>query len=147
VWPAKALLPRFHLALANGVLDDADERELLELLQSTLGGNPVAQGQASMSTDLPLTAPPPLISFPGRSFCFTGKFQSGSRVWCETQVAERGGSISAVTRDLSYLVIGDVGSRDWIHSTHGRKIEKAVEYAGRGMPIAIVCEERWHQSL
>jgi hypothetical protein len=44
-------------------------------------------------------------------------------------------------------VIGEIGSRDWIHSTHGRKIEKAMDYNGRGCRIAIVGEQHWHGYL
>jgi len=32
----------------------------------------------------------------------------------------------------SFLVIGAIGSRDWIHSTHGRKIEAAVKLREQG---------------
>jgi hypothetical protein len=147
LWPARVLIPRLHRALANGVLDDEEERDLLALIQSTVGGNAVAQAQSSMSTSLPLTEPAPAIEFPAHSFCFTGKFVAGSRAWCESQVTDRGGTICGVTKELGYLVIGDVGSRDWIHSTYGRKIEKAISYAERGVPLAIVGEEHWHSSL
>jgi hypothetical protein len=55
--------------------------------------------------------------------------------------------VGAITKDLNYLVIGEVGSRDWIHSTHGRKIEKAIDYNDRGCRIAIVTEQHWHNFL
>jgi NAD-dependent DNA ligase len=119
----------------------------LELLLHTVGGNAPAHGEASMSTELPFTKPPPTIDFVDRAFCFTGKFFSGTRSWCEEQVASRGAHCCAITRDLDYLVIGEIGSRDWIHSTHGRKIEKAIEDNGRGCCIGIVSEQYWHGFL
>ena len=42
----------------------------------------------------------------------------------------------------TYLAIGHFASRDWVHTTFGRKIERAVEMRKRyGMP-AIISEER-----
>jgi NAD-dependent DNA ligase len=127
--------------------DAHEEGELLELLLHTVGGNAPARGEASMSTELPFTKPPPTIDFKERAFCFTGKFYAGTRSWCEEQVATRGAHCCAITRELNYLVIGDIGSRDWIHSTHGRKIEKALEYNERGCSIGIIGEQYWHAAL
>lgn len=38
-------------------------------------------------------------------------------------------------------------SRDGAHTTFGRKIEKAVSYREKGVPIAIVSEDHWAASL
>jgi hypothetical protein len=45
------------------------------------------------------------------------------------------------------LVIGEIGSQDWLHSTHGRKIEKAIEYNDTGAKIAIVPEKHWYECV
>jgi len=45
------------------------------------------------------------------------------------------------------LIVADMGSRDWIHSTHGRKIEKAMEVKSSGNLIAIISEEHWVKHL
>jgi NAD-dependent DNA ligase len=87
------------------------------------------------------------VNFVDRLFCFTGKFFSGTRQWCEDQVVQRGGAIGGISRKLNYLVVGEIGSRDWIHSTHGRKIEKAVELVNAGDGLAIVGEEHWVRYL
>ena len=147
IWPAKILYPRLVAVLADALLDAAEEGELLELILQCVGGNAPARGEASMSTALPFTRPEPAIEFQRHSFCFTGKFYSGTRNWCEGQVVARGAQIGAISRDLNYLVIGEIGSRDWIHSTHGRKIEKAINYNGRGCQIAIVAKQYWHGYL
>ncbi|MBN4675173.1 hypothetical protein HUS70_09385 [Pandoraea nosoerga] len=144
-WPASALYPRLATALADGRLDAEEEGELLGLMLSTVGGN-VAQeyGESSNATSLPVTTPAPEIEFEGRSFCFTGKFYSGTRDWCHDQVAARGGiPAGGITKKLNYLVIGEIGSRDWLHSTYGTKIKKAVEYAASGAPLVIVTEQHW----
>jgi hypothetical protein len=80
------------------------------------------------------TSPSPAFSF--------ARFQSVCNA-----LSLNGGQIGAISRGLDYLVIGEIGSRDWIHSTHGRKIEKAIDYSGRGCHIAIVAEQHWHGYL
>lgn len=148
-WPAKAIYPRLKAALADGNMDLDEEREILDLLLSTVGGNTAPmKGEPSNSTSLPYTQPQSLITFDTRLFCFTGKFQSGSRQWCEGQVTAKGGlATGSITKKLHYLVIGEIGSRDWLHSTHGRKIEKAIEYNEAGHSIAILSEQHWFEQL
>jgi NAD-dependent DNA ligase len=147
VWPASVLFPRLVAVLADRIVDAEEEGELLELILQCVGGNAPARGEASMSTALPFTRPEPAIEFEQRSFCFTGKFYGGTRKWCENQFIARGAQIGVISQGLDYLVIGEIGSRDWIHSTHGRKIEKAIDYNGRGCHIAMVAEQHWHGYL
>lgn len=149
LWPAKALYPRLAAAMAGGKMNIEAESEILGLLMSAVGGNTAPQnGAHSNSTSLPLTNPHPAILFSGQVFCFTGAFHSGSRRWCEDQISTRGGSaVANITKKLNYLVIGDIGNQNWLHSTHGRKIEKAVAYINDGNRIAIVSEEHWFEQL
>jgi len=44
-------------------------------------------------------------------------------------------------------VLGTFGSRDWVHTSFGRKIETAIRYRDKGAPIAIVSEDHWAASL
>lgn len=148
-WPAKAIYPRLKAALEDGNMDLDEEREILDLLLATVGGNTAPmKGESSNSTSLPYTLPQSPLTFDARLFCFTGKFQSGSRQWCESQVIAKGGlATGSITKKLHYLVIGEIGSRDWMHSTHGRKIEKAIEYNEAGHSIAILSEQHWFEQL
>lgn len=148
-WPANVIYPRIAAALADGHVDADEEKELMDLLLSLVGGNTAPlHGARSDATTLPLCKPAPEVEFSGHRFCFTGAFASGSRSWCEQQVIERGGAaVSSITQKLNYLVIGEIGSRDWAHSTFGRKIQKAVEYRDKGVPIRIVSEQHWYQTL
>lgn len=149
LWPAKALYPRLAAAIAAGPMSLADESELLGLLVKTVGGNTAPRyGNSSDSSKLPLTEPIQPVSFHGQIFCFTGAFNAGSRQWCHDQVERRGGQpASGITKKLNYLVVGDVGNENWLHSTHGRKIEKAIGYNSAGGRIAIVGEEHWFAHL
>lgn len=144
-WPADLIYLRLREMLADGVLDEEEQAELLDLLKDVTGGSvPIGERVASYSSLLPLDHPMPAIRFDRRSFCMTGKFVFGSRKQCHAAVEELGGLVdSSPTGGTSYLVVGAIGSRDWIHSTHGRKIEAAVALRAKHKRLAIVSEEHW----
>ena len=148
VWPCNVLFPRIQTMLEDGTLSDVEERELLGLLMSVCGNSPLPLDAHSLACSLPLDDPEPRVVFLKNTFCFTGKMLSGPRKACELEVVRRGGiTHDSITSDLSYLVIGTVGSRDWLHSTFGRKIEKAVAVREQGAPLKIICEERFIRAL
>ena len=147
-WPCSVLYPRIQSMLDDGRLQDEEERELLGLLIQVTGGNPRTLDAHSLTSTLPLNRPIPDVLIPSKSFCFTGKFLYGTRSKCQEAIVSRGGkAIENITEELDYLVIGLVGSRDWVHSTFGRKIEKAVGYRDKGIPITIVAEEHFIHAL
>jgi NAD-dependent DNA ligase len=144
-WPAKVLYSRLSEMLTDGILDADEQRELLGLLSDITGEGESVQYQAqSLSTQLPLTDPPPDIWVDGAEFCLTGRFVYGSRKECEAEIMSRGGIAKrSPTKSTHFLVIGHLGSSDWIHSSHGRKIERAVDLADSGSPIQLVSEQHW----
>jgi NAD-dependent DNA ligase len=146
-WPAKAIYPRLKAALSDGHLDDAEEEEIHALLEATIAENPET-ARAAAPVEIPFTEPVPEIQFANRSFCFTGRFQSGSRSWCVSQIIARGGmSTSKIDRKLHYLIVGDIGSGDWFHGKHGRKIVRALKHIEAGAGIAILSEQHWFEQL
>lgn len=150
LWPAKAIYPRLAAALSAGAMQSSDAAEILNLLRSTVGSVTIpdknfTSGQAS--TSLPLNSHFP-VTFQGKYFCFTGTFQSGTRMWCQAQIEQRGGIyLNGITKKLNYLVVGVTGNENWLHSTHGRKIEKAIAYQETGCELAILSEEHWYSHL
>jgi NAD-dependent DNA ligase len=147
-WPYNMLYERINESLSDGRLDLKEQRELLDFLHSFTGGLLDPDEPANKSTQLPFDDPPKESLFAAKSFCFTGAFAYGTRKECWEATQLLGGVITnGIRMDLHYLVIGDIGSSDWIHSTHGRKIEKAVEYRDSGCPLAIVSEEHWFLNL
>jgi NAD-dependent DNA ligase len=148
-WPASVLYPRLVDMLSDGVLDEDEQAELLDLvIDITGGGLAPTPVDASMSSTLPVCDPPPQIIFDHRAFCLTGKFASGTRAECQKQVIGLGGNCTKTpTRETDYVVIGTIGSRDWVHSTHGRKIEKAVELRDSGTGLHILTEEYWAECV
>ncbi|MCY1314171.1 hypothetical protein D9M70_647830 [compost metagenome] len=84
----------------------------------------------------------------GRLFVFTGVMAYGPRKDCEALVIDRGGQIGAgVSKKIHYLVIGTVGNDQWLHSTYGTKIKKAVELRESGARISIISEEHWQKAV
>lgn len=147
-WPLSVLYERVREMLADGVLDPDEQAELLDTLHELTGTGVPEPDSASASADLPVDRPEPPIYFDSCVFCFTGKFVYGTRKECESEVLSRGGLVKkAPTQNTHYVVVGAVGSRDWIHSSFGRKIEKAVSMRDEGRPISIVAEQYWTQFL
>lgn len=147
-WPANVLYRRIARMMTDQFLDPEEQRELLETLLEITGAPSRDASVKSGSTGLPLCSPLPKVSFPEKLFCFTGKFASGTRKQVQDAVIALGGAVkNSPTNNTNYLVIGSIGSADWIHSTHGRKIEKAVELRSAGRTIKIIAEEYWAECI
>ncbi len=147
-WPGEVLAVRVRDVLSDGLITDEEREYLTKTLSDLIGGTLDEIGATSgLSTKLPIDDVSQIV-IKGNIFCFTGSFLYGTRAACERAITERGGFASpSVCRDLNYLVIGTMASRDWAHTSHGRKIEKAIEYKGMGCPIYIIAEDQWMQFL
>jgi NAD-dependent DNA ligase len=158
VWPINVLAERITRIFSDGVVDEIERAELFHLLQQTTGDGPtvpsVDRGVAGddrggsdpevRPSRLPLCSPAPGLTFAGKVYVMTGAFVYGTRRICEDAVVSRGAEVrSAITKQTQVLVIGSIGNADWVRSSHGRKIEKAVEYRAAGCPLSIVSEEHW----
>lgn len=149
-WPMNMLFGRLSACLEDGVMDPSEETELMDLLMKLTGGGLPADELlesglvVSGPSSLPLNSPEPRITFAGKLFCFTGEMCFGPRKSCEDLVKKLGGATkTSISKQLDYLVVGEIASLAWIHSTHGRKIEAAVEVRGQGHPLAIIGEQHW----
>lgn len=149
-FPAKDVFLTLRDMLADGEFDYNEEGVFLDLLMRVTG-LPRGLDQASnASTQLPLCDPPPAIEFAGKVFVLTGNFGMGPRKLVVEAIQQRGGEVvlKDLRLDTHYLVIGDIGSKAWMHSTHGRKIERAVEYRDqRKTGLAIVSEKHFMACL
>lgn len=147
-WPVSVLAQRLTRVVQDGLIDEVERAELKDLLEQVCGERPNVAVAMGMATRLAFDNPAPTIHFHGRSFACTGKFLFGTRRVCQAAIEERGGVFKqAVYSDTEYLVVGTVASRDWAHSTYGRKVEQALEFKQHGAPIAIVSEEHWSDAL
>ncbi len=157
IWPANVLYERLRDVLSDGVVDKKEAAELLQLLKQVLGDKPNLSesfddktgevAYETASTALPVTEPDTIV-FESRSFVLTGKFASGTRAECELEVTRRGGVCQKKPNQMTdYVVVGEVGSRDWVHSSWGRKIEKAVAMQEEGYNIQVISESHWVKFL
>ncbi len=88
------------------------------------------------------------IEFPRRHFCLTGDFIHGPRRRCDADIRERGGLIAAsVSQRVDFLVVGSLGSVEWKRGNFGAKIERAMYYKGRKLPMKILRESAWRAAL
>jgi NAD-dependent DNA ligase len=147
-WPGEVVYTRTSEVLKDGVISDEERENLVSTLNQLLGGSFIDDGAVpSGATTLPVDETVS-VQIGGQSFCFTGKFLFGTRSACERAVIARGGiALGAVTRDLSYLVIGELSSREWKYSSFGTKIDRAVELRANGSGIQIVGEGQWVSAL
>lgn len=147
-YPGNVLARRLERILADDVVDDEELEDLAGMLAELTGASHGALVGANAATTLPLCRPQPELRFEGSLWVFTGKMAYGPRKVCEQEIQARGGSCASnITQKTSYLVIGTIGSRDWAHTSHGRKIEQAVGLRERGIPIAIIGENHWASAL
>jgi hypothetical protein len=147
-WPIPALKARLDQVFADGRIDDVERRDLAELLEAIVGGTAGIIVGDDAATELPLDEPAPEIRWSGSVFVFTGKFAFGPRAECQREAIALGGECEQnITRRTRYLVLGTFGSRDWVHTAFGRKIQQAVEYRAGGVPLAIVGEDHWARAL
>jgi len=136
--------------LADGIITAEELGYLKQTLTDLLGGTLQETGSAHPhATRLPVNDDRAMpVQFDGSSFCFTGNFLYGTRSACERAIEQRGAhALSGIRVDLSYLVIGTMVSSEWANTTHGRKIEKAIEYQNNGRPLLIISEEHWIKYL
>ena len=149
-YPFNALIDKIEHALHHGVLDHEEEKDIVDVMLR-LSGNPqasIAAASSPASTSLPLDTPPPQIVFSARLFVVTGVFHYGSRRHVMDAIESRGGSVATtVSKKVNFLVVGNLSSEDWIHSSFGRKIERAVELKRECSTLWIIDEDHWERAL
>jgi NAD-dependent DNA ligase len=147
-WSFRIIEERVSKIMLDGKITEEERVDLFSLLAHPTGTRSHNSLHRDHPTSLPLTRPMPAVEFEGRAFCFTGKFFFGTRKSCELSILAKGATIhSDVCSGTDFLVIGSLGSRDWMHSSHGRKIEAAIGWNSKGSTIAIVDEEHWIKSI
>ena len=142
----RLLYERVSEILADQIVTEDEREELVELL-GKFNGEGSEVGEFLKPTNLPFDDPAPEISIPGNRFCFTGTFTLGTRKVCDAAVLQQGGTSGSLVLDTNFLVVGEYVTDDWMHSSFGRKIEKACGWREDGVPIRIVSEQHWRDFL
>ena len=122
-WPLKQLKDLIEKICADEIVTSEERIEIFNFLKSFATGpeqEPVIQ---SIYDDVP-------VIFPDRVFVFTGKLRFGPRLKAQEAVTLRGGIASTatkITKNVNFLVCGDLGSVNYRQSRFGNKISKAIE--------------------
>lgn len=153
-YPFRDIYALIESALVDGVIDSEEEHDILAAVHD-LAGNVVDPGHrpvqgtvSSTSSRLPLCDPAPEVEFRGRAFAVTGLFDYGPRAHVFGAITDRGGVPKKnISRQVHYLVVGNLGSRDWLHSSFGLKIKEAVDLRAGGCPLHIIDEAHWQARL
>lgn len=146
IWPFTDILKRVETIFANGRASEEECEELRGVMEALCGYTNQVNPTETYSTSLPLSKPlPDPVILKDRIFNITGKFAFGTRKKVVETIEGAGGKAldASPTRDSHYLIIGLFASRDWAHTSHGRKIERAVELRDSNSGIAIISEEHW----
>lgn len=146
-WPGNVLYPRIYDFLRDGVFDAQEQAELFDML-TKVTGTVHNRPDVSASCGLPFDVPAPKIVIENHSFCLTGRFAYGSRDQCAEEILNLGGWVHpTVLKSTHFVVVGTLASRDWAHSSYGRKIETALGWKQKGAETRIVAEDRWVESI
>ncbi|MCJ8168656.1 BRCT domain-containing protein [Atopomonas sediminilitoris] len=142
------LYRRLTHMLSDQLLDADESAELLDMLKQLTGTSKSPDHPHQAPSTLPLNHPAPPLALDCHTFVFTGVMAYGPRAACEALVRERGGLIgSGISKKTNYLVVGSIGNEQWLHSSYGNKIKKAVELREAGNAIAIISEDHWQQTI
>jgi len=127
-WPASDVFNLLLRAIDEGYTEEI-EAALLVLLDKLTGDRSVFLEEGNASSNLPLCDPAPSVFFEGALFALTGNMEMGPRKDMVALLESLGAEV--VKKDLrkavDFLVIGNIGSTAWMHSSYGRKIERAID--------------------
>ncbi|MCI5107288.1 MAG: BRCT domain-containing protein [Pseudomonadales bacterium] len=140
-WPACVLIDRLDVILEDGFISEEEREDLLQTLQRITATDAGASGVRYEASTEVWEDQVDSVDIEGRTFCLTGDFVSGDRNHVDTMLRLKGADLSPnVNKQVDYLVIGTLASRDWLYTSHGRKIEKALLLKREGCTIQIITE-------
>lgn len=153
-WPYDEIGTLTTKVLGDGHIDEAEHRMLMDFFTEFMAVLDERTLVRPMAFDGPgvtigaLCAVAPEVTFPGRSFCFTGASSKFRRAEFEALVSELGGQpLGGVSAKLHYLVIGAEGNPCWAFACYGRKVEKAVTLRRQGARVVILHENDFHDAV
>lgn len=143
-WPGDIIHRRLQEVLEDDVVSAEEAADLYELLSSISGQTFQDTGVAHGMATQYFGDDPEDFVFSGAKVCFSGQFISGPRSRQERLAESLGANVSSsVTQKTNCLILGDVASRDWKFTSHGRKIEAVAENRSKGFETVIMTEQCW----
>jgi len=127
VWPASVIVQRLAVILEDGIVTDEEREDLLATVRQVTGTDTDESGLSYEASTEVWEDSIDKLELAGSVFCLTGDFVSGDRESVDTMLRCLGAETnSSINKSVNYLVIGTLASRDWLYTSHGRKIEKAL---------------------
>lgn len=88
------------------------------------------------------------VAFGGMVFVVTGALRLGPRRHIAQAIVQRSGLFhERMTLKTNYLVVAPTASRDWTHSSFGRKIEEAHGLIAKGAALRFLPEHIFEEAL
>lgn len=143
-WPGFAIARLVREVLADGIISEEERAHLLAQLQALVGNDFSETGAVDTAVaELPFDDNS-VLKLMGSRICLTGSFLYGTRDACE-RIAIKAGSLPAsnVSKKVDLLIVGTHIAPDWVNTSYGTKIIRAMELRDEGHRIAIVRERRW----
>jgi len=139
-WPASVIVNRLNNVLEDGIITEEERQDLLQTVNQVTGN--AAEDDISYETSTEVWEDEiDSLEIAGKTFCLTGEFVSGDRETVDTLLRLRGAETSPnVNKNVDYLVIGTLASRDWLYTSHGRKIEKALLLKRENVNVTVITE-------
>ncbi|PIE40691.1 MAG: NAD-dependent DNA ligase [Gammaproteobacteria bacterium] len=152
IWPYDEVDSLLETVLQDGEVSDEEVYILQNFFSSFLGladDEPVSDAVDDVPFSLTgICATNPDIKFSDKTFSFTGQFTEIDYYKLVTRLKEQGATIvDDPDENTDYLVVGSGGNPCWAYACYGRKIEKAIEYRKSGIPLQIVHELDFIESL
>lgn len=140
IWPASVIVNRLNNVLEDGIITEEERQDLLQTVNQVTGKTEEDDITYETSTEV-WEDEIDSLEIVGKTFCLTGEFVSGDRETVDTMLRLRGAEISSnVNKTVDYLVIGTLASRDWLYTSHGRKIEKALLLKREDVKVIVITE-------
>jgi len=141
VWPASVIVERLAIILEDGIITDEEREDLLITVRQVTGTDTDESGLSYEASTEVWEDSIDELKLAGSVFCLTGDFVSGDRESVDTLLRLLGAQTnSSINKSVDYLVIGTLASRDWLYTSHGRKIEKALLLKRGGSKIKVITE-------
>ena len=140
-WPASAIVSRLEYIREDGIITNEERADLLTTVKQFVGpdlepGDITVEASTAVWEDKVES-----MNIAGSTFCLTGDFVSGDRNSVDTLLKCLGASTSPnMSKEVDYLVIGTLASKNWLYTSHGRKIEKALLLKRKGVDVIIITE-------
>ena len=148
IWPASVIIERLDVILDDGIISEEERNDLLQTMRRLTSAKVNPTGINYEASTEVWEDETDKIDIAGRVFCLTGDFVSGDRSAVETMLRLKGAQLSSnVNKNVDYLVIGTLASRDWLYTPHGRKIEKALLLKRQDINVTVITERTLLRNL